>query len=386
MPVISLHHRSLQRVGLLVALVVPLLTACGGGSDDPVEPPAPPPPATGQATPASTTRLSVTVGGLALAPSGEVVIADTGNKLIRKLTANYQQVSTLASAETDARISNPAGVAVDAAGNTYVADSGTHLVLKISATGAITTLAGQAGICGIQDGVATAATLCGPSSVAVDKAGTVYVSQRSGPTNTSGPNTSGRIRKITADGTVSTFVSATSQYLQQAFNEGPYLYSSNVLLATDSEGTLYAADPNDHVIRKYAANGAATVVSGTAGIDRSVVDGAASVARFASAQAITFDRLDRLYVQDRDSRNQDISIRRVASDGSVTTLVRTPLPCGATNSGPGSLCSARNMVAAADGQLLVAEYGGVGTPDVHMQLRSYPPQGNTSTVVIGGGL
>lgn len=392
MPDTALNER-LQRIGLLAALVVPMLTACGGGSGDSGEPPAPPPP------PAPATAVSLLAGnpisdgnqdgasknsasfstqvaGMALGPSGEVVIADTGNNLIRKLSANQEQVSTLAGGTGPGAFNAPTAVAVDAAGNTYVADTGNHLVRKITPAGAVTTLAGQAGVCANQDGAGTSATLCSPSSIAVDKAGSVYVAEATGRTDQSGtdPAVAGRIRKITANGTVSTLVGQASQSPSN-MGYGVTAYKP-VLLAADSAGTLYSADPNDKVIRKYTADGQATVVSG----------GAASVARFGDFRAITFDPADRLFVLDNQSSNllgvlNQPSIRRVGSDGSVTTLVRTEGTCSPST--VRDLCQPFAMVAKADGQLLVAERSsGRDTLNPYLQLRSYTEQG-TYTVAAG---
>ena len=141
----------------------------------------------------------------------------------------------------------------DAAGNTYVADTDNHLVRKISAAGAVTTLAGKPGVCGNQDGAGSAATLCRPASIAVDKAGNVYVAEvRESTTHSSVANP---IRKIAPTGEVTTLTSKASQNPTLVFISGPAIEIYRpVLLATDSTGVLYAADPNDHVIRRYAAN------------------------------------------------------------------------------------------------------------------------------------
>ncbi len=391
--------KRLQRIGHLAALMVPMLSACGGGSDSSVESPAPPSaPPTHSASlsllagytlsegnqdgPTRTTAsFSTNVAGMALTSSGEVVIADTNNNLVRKLSANGEQVSTLAGGWVplgatpgtptsysdgngqNARFYRPAAVAVDAAGNTYVADTANHLVRKISAAGLVTTLAGRAGVCGNQDGVGNGAILCNPSSIAVDKTGTVYVSEALLPNQTQ----TGRIRKITADGAVSTIASQTR--------------GRNPLLATDSAGTLYAADAG--VILKYSANGLATVVSGAEGqIGKNIV-------------AIAFDPADRLMVLVKDATTElmlgppsiryvRLDIRHVGSDGRVTTLVSAPSDChnysGRSND---DLCQAITMVAKADGQFLVAEgVGGNRTSYNHVQLRSYTQQG-TYTVVAG---
>lgn len=376
----SALKKRLQQIGFLAVLVVPMLAACGGGSASSTETPVP---ATGlsllagyalgegnQDGPTSTTAsFSTSVGGMALTSSGEVVIADTNNNLIRKLSANGEQVSTLAGGWVpfgaipgtqssysdgngpDALFYRPTAVAVDAAGNTYVADTANHLVRKISPVGTVTTLAGQAGTCGGQDGVGNATTLCNPSSVAVDKAGVVYVAE------TSLPNAmKSRVRKITPNGAVSTLANQ---------------FAGNPVIATDSAGTLYVADVGR--IRKYAADGQATVVS---------------EGQLSTPVAITFDAAGRLFVLDKhimtyfiyDKFVRQVSIRRVDSDGSVTTLLSSSpvgLDCQTQD-----LCRATTMVVKADGQFLVAlsSRGNFFIPEV--QLRSYTQQG-TYTVVAG---
>lgn len=408
-------NERMRRISLLAALVAPMLTACGGGSGGSAETPAPPPPAPAPTTtlsllagntdgpgnqdgPTSTTARIGSPGGMALTSTGEVIIADIGNARIRKLSANHEQLSTLAGsgvgvapgsqspnyadgAGSSARFHNPQAVAVDAAGNTYVADARNHLVRKISASGAVTTLAGRAGVCGNDNGVGSAATLCEPTSIAVDKSGTVYVSEikRSPQTAMSVANP---IRKITATGTVSTLTSKASQYPSLGYVSGPAVeWYHPVLLATDSAGTLYAADPNDHVIRKYAADGQASVLSGTvAPRNEGSTDGPASVAQFGDLQAISFDPADRLFVLDNNGRP---AIRQIGSDGSATTLVRASSCSIPTNLVPGTLCTASQMVAKAGGQFLVAEVGiGNSQSNHYSQLRSYTVQG-ASTVVAG---
>jgi len=386
----------LRRTGLLATFAAAMLAAHGSAIADTITP--------GLDGPANTARINSNWKGLALAPSGEVVIADSGNNLIRRLSADYRQVTTVAGTLAPsvyslhyadgngpaAKFALPTAVAVDAAGNIYVADNGNQVVRKISPAGDVTTLAGQAGVCGTQDGVGQAATLCGPSSIVVDSAGTVYVAQSTPRATPTSAPVAGRIRKITADGVVSTFVGATSKYSSQLVAFHPDRSFANVNLAIDSAGTLYSADSNDHVIRKYAADGQATVLSGTEGMDtEGEADGAASVARFGNIVDFTIDRQDRLFVLDRrdwvttflDRR----SIRRIDADGSVTTLVRSPVTCSMPVFPPaGSLCNARSMTVGAHGEFLVGELAQEVKDVTYTQLRSYTQQG-TSTVVIGPG-
>jgi len=74
---------------------------------------------------------------------------------------------------SQARFWGPTGLALDAAGNLYVADD--NAVRKITPGGVVSTLVGSPRTCGDQAGVGTAAQLCYPSSVAVDVTGKVYV-------------------------------------------------------------------------------------------------------------------------------------------------------------------------------------------------------------------
>jgi hypothetical protein len=95
---------------------------------------------------------------------GNIVVADVLNHCIRKVTPDGT-VSTLAGSRkgkggfadgpaADARFKQPASAAIDADGNIVVADWGNHLIRRIDPTGNVTTVAGKAGEVGSVDGVA----------------------------------------------------------------------------------------------------------------------------------------------------------------------------------------------------------------------------------------
>ena len=120
---------------------------------------------------------------MAVDGAGNVYVADTNNHRIRKITATGQ-VTTLAGngtaafadgAGVNARFDLPYGVAVDGAGNVYVADTANHSIRKITATGQVTTLAGNGTTAGIVNGTGVNARFNNPYGVAVDGAGNMYV-------------------------------------------------------------------------------------------------------------------------------------------------------------------------------------------------------------------
>jgi len=113
-----------------------------------------------------------------------VFIADYYNSRIRKVTISTGVISTIAgngansyigdgSAATSANLFGPSAVAVDTSGNIYIADSINNRIRKLTiSTGIITTIAGT-GYCDYTgDGVdATTAGLCEPNDVLLDSAG-----------------------------------------------------------------------------------------------------------------------------------------------------------------------------------------------------------------------
>ena len=118
--------------------------------------------------------------------SGNVYIADTDNNRIRKVNS-AGIISTFAGsglrgfsgdgrAATAARLAAPQGVAVDASGNVYIADTGNRRMRKVDSQGIITTIAGT-GTSGFggDGGAAISALLSRPEGVAVDGSGNVYV-------------------------------------------------------------------------------------------------------------------------------------------------------------------------------------------------------------------
>ena len=190
-------------------------------------------------------------------------VAD-GNQTIRTITPGGV-VTTLAGLAfapggldgtgSAARFNAPSGIAVDGAGTVYVADGNNHTIRKITAGGVVTTLAGLAGTSGTTDGAGTAARFNFPRGVAVDNAGTVYVTDTNNAT----------IRKITPGGVVTTLAGLAGSFGSGDGTGSAARFNGPQGIAVDSTGTLYVADTNNQTIRKVTAGGVVTTVAGCPG-------------------------------------------------------------------------------------------------------------------------
>lgn len=267
--------------------------------------------------------------GIAVTGTGTVYVADTGNHSIRTVAAGGS-VSTLAGAVGltgvadgvggEALFAYPAGLAVDASGTLYIADHNNHTVRKLAAGGAVTTLAGSAGISGSADGQGSAARFNGLTGVAVDGAGNVYVADAGNST----------IRKVTAAGTVTTFAGAAGVAGSANGTGGAARFNAPQGLAVDGAGNVYVADTNNSTIRKISPAGVVTTLAGAPG-QVGANDGAGSSARFNGPYAVAVDGAGNVYVADFFNA----TIRKIDAGGTVSTLAGFAGQVGATD-GTGS--------------------------------------------------
>ncbi|MCC6817949.1 MAG: T9SS type A sorting domain-containing protein [Bacteroidia bacterium] len=122
--------------------------------------------------------------GIAINPNtNELLIADLDNNQIRKMeryinNSTQQIVSTFAGvkqlngsfldgATTSAKFNQPVGIAVAPNGDVYLADRANHCIRKIS-NGTVSTFAGSAGNSGHVNGMGTAAKFSAPFNVFID--------------------------------------------------------------------------------------------------------------------------------------------------------------------------------------------------------------------------
>lgn len=232
-----------------------------------------------------------TPGAVAVDASGNVYVADSSNNSIRKIT-KAGLVTTLAGSATgdqgsadgtglDASFNMPTGVALDAAGNLLVADSYNHTIRKITPAGEVSTFAGRAESQGSADGAADAARFYFPTGVALDGSGNVYVTDGNNHT----------IRKITSDGTVSTLAGSVGDrgYVDGTGSAARFDYPMG--LAVDGSGNVFVAEPQNAAIRKVTSDGVVTTVKATSGLD---INQASS--QFTFATGLALDASGNLYI------------------------------------------------------------------------------------------
>jgi serine/threonine-protein kinase len=247
----------------------------------------------------------------------------------------------------------PKGIATDVQGNIYVADIGNNRIRKISASGTVSTLAGN-GIFGYVDGSSSMAQFTGPDDVATDALGNVYVTE------------SNHIRKITRAGEASTLTGGITGHVDGDLSTAQFGLLAGI--TTDAQNNIYVIDwggnsPNFGArIRKITPAG---IVSTLAGNDiAGYIDGNGTAAQFLNPTGITTDPQGNVYVADYGNRR----VRKITAAGVVSTLASI---------GSSPISGPSDVAADSQGNIYVIQ-SGLNQSSIYMITAS-----GTSTVVAG---
>jgi len=294
--------------------------------------------------------------GLVFDGAGNLYISDSSNNVIRKVTP-AGIISTLATPQ----MANPAGLAMDAAGNLYIAVQGSpysvpnnvNRILRVSPSGTVATVAGNGtgGFSG-DGGPATSAELNGPSGVAVDAQGNLYIAD----------TLNNRVRKVTPDGTITTVAgNGLSLYSGDGGAAVAAQLSGPQGLAVDAGGDLFIADTGNNVVRKVAANGTITTVAGNGTAGFSGDGGQAKAAQLNGPAGVAVDSNGNVFISDTANER----VREVSADGVITTYAgngssppasMNPMPVG--DGGPAisaELSTPLGLAVDAAGNLYIAD-------------------------------
>jgi sugar lactone lactonase YvrE len=215
---------------------------------------------------------------------------------------------------------------------------------------------------GVLDGAAPASRFSDPYGVAIGPRGAIYVAD-GGEAN--------RIRVVQPDGAVSTLAGG-----KEGFVDGlgaAAAFNTPSAIALDHLGNLYVADTGNHAIRRISPGGAVTTLAGNG--SPGYVDGIGRAAQFNGPVGIAVDDAGIVYVAD----TYNDRIRRIAPDGTVTTLAGTGKPN--LFDGPGTAAAFDTPSALAvdhDGNLYIADTGNNAVrrlrPDGTVDTLALPPE------------
>jgi sugar lactone lactonase YvrE len=291
--------------------------------------------------------------GVAVNSTGDVFVADTGAHRILRITVPGVAVVVAGvegtpgatdGAGSAARFLSPSAIAVAADRTAYVADTGNHTIRRIAPDGTVTTLAGLAGVPGSTNGPGAQARFNAPGGVALGPSGILYVADTGNHT----------IRVIDAAGAVTTLAGVAGTSGSTDGTGSAARFNQPRGLSLDAAGALVAADTGNHTIRVVTAAGVVTTRAGLAGTP-GAADGASGVARFNAPRGVTADAAGNLFVADSGNH----TIRQIAADGTVTTIGGATGAAGFVNGTADvtRFSSPSAIAALADGTLYIADAG-----------------------------
>ena len=267
---------------------------------------------------------------VALDGTATLFIADYYNSRIRAVGTNGI-ISTVAGTgtrsysgdggpATDATFTLPTGLALDGLGNLFIAAPANQCVRAVNTDGVIQTVAGigtnssKNGAYSGDGGVATNASLNGPSGVGADSLGNLFIAD----------NGNNRIRKVDTSGIITTVAgNGTAGY------SGDGAFATNASLqfpdgvAVDSLGDLFIADTGNNLLREVTANGIITTVAGNGTGAYSGDGGPATNASLFRPRGVTVDSSGNLFIADSYNNR----IRKVTNtQGPVLALNNVSAP------------------------------------------------------------
>ncbi len=213
---------------------------------------------------------------IAVSPGGDLYVADSGNHCIRKVKPDGT-VSTVAGnpgitndvatdygagyavvprqldgVGNDARFNSPSGIAYAPAGYLYVSDTGNHIIRRVDLDGAVTTLAGKAGVWGAADGTAGNARFNAPLGMCIGSDGNLYIADSENHT----------IRCMTPQAAVTTFSGSPAEPGRKEGTRLEARYSTPVDISSHPEGGFIICESFGNALFRLGADDKVSFLSG----------------------------------------------------------------------------------------------------------------------------
>jgi len=270
--------------------------------------------------------------------AGDLYILDNGNSRVRRVDAATQVITTIAGGgvpsttgvsnipATAASLDNPQDLALDPSGNLYIVDTGNGVIRKVDPSGTLTTFAGTFDTTsapspnngGLPTGAEFSPALAG---VGVDAAGNIYIAD-GGTDLVHVVNTT--LAQETILGTVVgagdiQVIAGSSAHAASYFGDGGAATSAGLSLPSgvnlDTAGNLYITDASNGVIRRVDTTGIITTVAGNNALIATAAasgdTGPATSANFVSLWTALVDNLGSLYIVDNGAAASE-AVRVVA--------------------------------------------------------------------------
>jgi hypothetical protein len=256
-------------------------------------------------------------------------------------------------AAISAELAGPTGVAVDATGNLFIADAGNNRIREVGTNGIITTVAGG-GTNGLGDGgPATNAELANPGGVAVDASGNLFIADVY----------NNRIREVGTNGIIITVAgNGTAGYSGDGGAATNAELYNPVAVAVDASANLFIADLGNNVILEVGTNGIITTVAGDGGFRAgagvggySGDGGPATNAELSDPSGVAVDASGNLFIADYHNQR----IRKVGTNGIITTVAGNGIGGYSGDGGPATnaeLTTPSGVAVDASGNLFIADW------------------------------
>ena len=288
-------------------------------------------------------------------------IADGSNNQVRRVDAVTGIITTVAGTGVagfsgddgpaiNAQLSGPSDVALDRDGNLYIGDQNNSRVRRVNTRGDITTVAGN-GIFGYSGdgGAAVNAAISRTTGIDVDDQGNLYIADQANY----------RIRKVTPQGIIDTVAGNGNYDPQDLSGDGGQATQVQIGVPTDvvvaPDGSLYFADYGSHRVRKVRSNGVIITVAGNGNYGSSGDGGLAVNALLNAPYRVALDAQGNLFISDYVNNR----VRRVdITTGIITTVAGTGAAGIEGDGGPATLANvygATGLAIDAAGNLYIAQ-------------------------------
>lgn len=269
-----------------------------------------------------------------------------------------------------ASLNQPRGeIAQGPDGNLFIADTFNNRIRRVAPDGVITTVAGNGtGSFGGDGGRATAARLHWPHDVEVDAAGNVWIAD----------SANHRIRRVTPDGVIRTVVGTGVGGFNGDGLAGTATRINRPKGLEITATSLWFSDGDNNRVRVLdLATNTVRTVAGTGPRGATGDGGPAIQARLNGPRMIALDQVGNLYIADSFNHR----IRRVGTDGIITTVAGTGAAGFSGDGGPATLArlsEPRGLTVGDDGTLYIAD-------TVNARVRQVDLTTGVITTVVGNG-